>query len=110
MIEASVDKKTQSRQARVRSRACCWDRQSFREDRQGSRRSLVVGSGSQELEARSCFMSITRRVFLRNGALAVVGTAAVPVFSRARRYSARRTRQRQTSGWWSSSSAARPTD
>src|SRR6185369_2952457 len=35
--------------------------------------------GSPEFQRRS-FMSITRRVFMRNGAMAVVGTAAIPAF------------------------------
>ena len=53
-------------------------------------------------------MSTTRRIFLRNGALTVVGTAAVPGSWRARP-SARSIPARAPSGWSSFSSAARLT-
>jgi hypothetical protein len=43
-------------------------------------------------------MSITRRIFLRNSALAVVGTAAVPSFLSARLL-APSTRAGATSDW-----------
>src|SRR4029077_17075726 len=39
-----------------------------------------VARVSEKIEAQRFTMSITRRVFLRNSALAVVGTAAVPSF------------------------------
>jgi uncharacterized protein (DUF1501 family) len=46
------------------------------------------GEMTEEPKARSCFMSITRRVFLRNGGLAVIGTAAIPSFLTRAAYSA----------------------
>src|SRR5713226_2206828 len=46
-----------------RFKDCCWDRRNFREDSLGA-------------------AMTTRRIFLRNSALTVVGTAAVPSFLR----------------------------
>src|SRR5580693_5038935 len=48
----------------------------------------MQGEMTEEPKARSCFMSITRRVFLRNGGLAVIGTAAIPSFLTRAAYSA----------------------
>ncbi len=44
-------------------------------------------------------MPITRRVFLRNSALTVVGTAAVPAFLTRAAYAAESVGGR-TSDWW----------
>src|SRR5258708_9323463 len=73
-----------ARRIQMQLLAYCWDRQSFREGR-----NAVVGrrssARSQKLGAASMF---SRRVFLRNGALAVVGTAAIPSFLTRAAYSA----------------------
>jgi len=61
-------------------RVCCWGRRSFREG-EGERNPFWFARARRSgLRLYEDFMTITRRVFLHNGALAAVGTAAVPSF------------------------------
>ena len=71
-------------------------------------RFLGVARGSK-LRFYGIVMSITRRVFMRNGALAIVGTSAVPGSSDSVRHGAL-LQARGISVWsGTSSSVARPT-
>jgi len=54
------------------------------------------------------FMSITRRIFVRNGALAAIATTALPSFL-ARAAFGRPIKERAPSAWSSSSNAEPPT-